>query len=464
MPTQGSDTDVRIRLWGEKVVIVVPQDRADHLKAIARQALREPFQARTWSEFFFVVLGTPLAFGALAFIVLTMAGGLVLAVTFFGTAVLALSIRGARGFATLQRGLARGMLGEHIEEPEAFTPRRGFLGWLQAALRDRAGWRAMAYFVIKVPFSVFVVYAAVSVWWDAFVCLIHPIFTRGADSPAEFGLVFNVFRPGYLHLGDSGFFNYVGIFISGIVLLLAAPWAVRGAVYVDRFLMQTFLGTDSIAVRMRTLEDARTRTVDASAATLRRIERDLHDGTQAQLVALAMRLGMAKEKLEEGDEVDIDQVRELVDVAHRGAKEAIVELRDLARGIHPPALDTGLESALATLAARSTVPTECHVTLHDRPTPAIESIAYFCIAELLANVAQHAQASRAVIYATQSGRWLRLVVRDDGIGGAELSTLGTSSSGLVGLTDRVHAVDGRLHIASPIGGPTVVTVDLPLHA
>src|SRR5581483_3173241 len=254
VPTQGSDTDVPIRLWGEKIVIVVPQDRAERFKALAHQAVREPFLTRTWSEFFFVALGTPLAFSALGFIVLTMFGGVVLAVTFFGTAVLALSIRGARGFATLQRGLARGMLGEHIEEPDAFAPRPGFLGWLQAALRDRAGWRAIAYFLIKVPFSVFVVYAALSVWWDAFVCLIHPLFGRGAGRPPEFGLVRNVFDPGYLHLGDSGFFSYIGIFMTGVILLLAAPWVVRGAVYIDRFLMQTFLGTDSIAARMRTLE------------------------------------------------------------------------------------------------------------------------------------------------------------------------------------------------------------------
>ena len=151
-----------------------------------------------------------------------------------------------------------------------------------------------------------------------------------------------------------------------------------------------------------------------------------------------------------------------MDDAHRGAKEAIVELRDLARGIHPPALDTGLEGALATLAARSTVPTELSVVLTDRPTPAIEAIAYFCVAELLANVAQHAHASRAQCPCTQEGGWLRLVVRDDGRGGAQLAMVGSTSSGLAGLTDRVHTVDGRLHIASPPGGPTVVTVDLPL--
>jgi signal transduction histidine kinase len=154
----------------------------------------------------------------------------------------------------------------------------------------------------------------------------------------------------------------------------------------------------------------------------------------------------------------------LVDDAHKGAKEAIVELRDLARGIHPPALDIGLEGALSTLAARSTVPSVLTVSLTDRPTPAIEAIAYFCVAELMANIIQHAQASRASISCVQQGQWLRIVVRDDGQGGAHLATVGSSSSGLAGLTDRVHAVDGRLHLASPAGGPTVVTVDLPLAA
>ncbi len=458
------DTGVRIRLWGEKVVVVVPRDRWDKGRALARNIGREPFLARTWYELAFLIVGTPLAFGALAFILLTMVGGFVLSITFFGLGVMALSLRGARGFAGFQRGLARGLLGEHIEDPEAFTARPGFLGWLQGALRDRTAWRSVAYFALKVPLAIFGVYAAFSTWWAAFACLTHPIFTRGAISPAEFGLVRQVFSPGYLSVGQSGFFHTIAIFLTGVILLFAAPWVVRGVVFLDRLMMRAFLAPDSIALRVRDLEHARAQTVDASAATLRRIERDLHDGTQAQLVALAMRLGQAKEKLESGEASDLDQVRELVDVAHRGAKEAIVELRDLARGIHPPALDVGLEGALATLAARSTIPTECNVTLHDRPTPAIESIAYFCVAELLANVAQHAQASRATINATQTGQWLRLVVRDDGVGGAQLASFGTTSSGLSGLTDRVHAVDGRLHIASPIGGPTVVTVDLPLHA
>jgi signal transduction histidine kinase len=163
--------------------------------------------------------------------------------------------------------------------------------------------------------------------------------------------------------------------------------------------MRALLGPDAVVVRVRSLEHARAQTVDASAATLRRIERDLHDGTQAQLVTLAMRLGLAKEKLADPDHLDLDQVSKLVNDAHRGAKEAIVELRDLARGIHPPALDIGLEGALATLAARSTIRTDLTFALEDRPTPAIETIAYFCVAELLANwhnmPRPHAQASRA---------------------------------------------------------------------
>jgi signal transduction histidine kinase len=218
-----------------------------------------------------------------------------------------------------------------------------------------------------------------------------------------------------------------------------------------------------MTARVRSLEQSRALTVDASAATLRQIERDLHDGTQAQLVALAMRLGQAKEQLADQDHLDLDHIRLLIDQAHKGAKEAIVELRDLARGIHPPVLDTGLESALATLTARAAIPSELSASIQSRPTPAVEAIAYFCVAELLANVAQHAHASRASVSCVQHGPWLRIAVRDDGRGGAVLTRVGSSSSGLAGLTDRVRAVDGHLSIVSPPGGPTVVTVDLPCH-
>ncbi len=458
---EAEDSELRVSLMGREMSLAVSEAQAAHIKAVAQRIWHEPFSRRTWSDLAFYLVSGALACVGLAFVGFTLVAGLVLAITFFGLAILALSLRSARGVGGLQRGLARGLLQMEIEEPESFAGRAGFLGWLQSCLRDRVAWRAVAYLALKVPWTLLGFYVAFSLWWDAFACLTHPFLSSGVNPPV-FGLVRNLFPPGYLSAGTIGFVHGVAILVTGAVFFFAAPWAMRGFVNVDRLLMTSLLGPDPTAARLRTLEQARTQTVDASAATLRRIERDLHDGTQAQLVALAMRLGMAKEKLEDTDHVDLDRVRELVDEAHRGAKEAIAELRDIARGIHPPALDIGLEGALATLAARSAVPTEVSVDLRSRPSQAIEAIAYYCVAELLANVAQHAQASCASVSCAQQGTWLRLVVRDDGNGGAQVSRLGSSSSGLAGLTDRVHAVDGRLNLVSPPGGPTVVTVDLPL--
>ncbi len=460
MVEQAEDSGLHVRLGGREISL--SEEHMTAAKTLARRILREPFTKRPWAELAFYVLSGGLAAIGLGFVGFTMVAGVALAITFFGLGILALSIRSARGIGGWNRGLARALLGEQVEDPEPFAGRHGFLGWLQSSLRDRVGWRAVGYLAIKVPWTVLGFFVAVSLWWDAVACILSPLSHSNGGGPPVWGLVPNLFGGDFFNFSGQTFFHGLGIFLCGFVFLFAAPWVMRGFVNVDRLLIRGLLGPDPMAARVRTLEQARTQTVDASAATLRRIERDLHDGTQAQLVALAMRLGMAKEKLGDADHVDLDRVRELIDEAHRGAKEAIAELRDIARGIHPPALDIGLEGALATLAARSAVPTALTVDLRTRPTPAIEAIAYFCVAELLANVAQHAQASRATVSCAQQGTWLRLVVRDDGRGGAQLSSVGSTSSGLAGLTDRVHAVDGRLNLVSPPGGPTVVTVDLPL--
>ncbi len=370
------------RVGQREPLFAVTEEQLAQARAIARRILREPFTKRTWAELGYFLVSGALAGVGLAFVGITMIVGTVLAITVVGLAVLGLSVRSARGFGGWHRGLVRSMLGESIADPEPFEHRRGFFGWLGAALRDRVGWRGVAYLLFKVPWTVLGVFVAFSLWWDAFACLLHPFLPRGG--PGTFGLVHGIFLQGSFANNDSdGFGHDVALFILGVMFLLAAPWVMRGFTNVDRLLVRSLLGPDPVSSRVRSLEQARAHTVDASAATLRRIERDLHDGTQAQLVALAMRLGMAKEKLETPGEVDVERVRQLVDEAHRVAKEAIAELRDIARGIHPPALDIGLEGALATLAARSAVPTELTVDLRTRPIPAIEAIAYFCVAELL---------------------------------------------------------------------------------
>jgi signal transduction histidine kinase len=439
-----------------------PRSRLDE---IVRVVIETPFTRRTWSELLFLMAGMPIALLGFLFVGITLAAGVVLAVTVVGIALIGVAVREARAIGGIQRRLARALLGEMIAEPAPFAPRPGYLGWLQSALRDRAGWKTIAYLLVKVPLAFAAFFTAFSLWWDAFRCLTFPLWGIGnRGGIGEWGVAQVVFHPSYLGPGYDGPGVALAILITGAIFFFLAPWPVRFFNYLDRLLMRTLLAPDPMAARVRDLEQSRAQTVDTSAATLRRIERDLHDGTQAQLVALAMRLGMAKEKLSDPDHLDLDQIRSLVNDAHKGAKEAIVELRDLARGIHPPALDVGLEGALATLTARSTIPTDLRVVIDERPSPAIEAIAYFCVAELMANIAQHAYASRASVSCVQLGRWLRLVVRDDGVGGAHAVSTGSSSSGLSGLADRVRSVDGSFEITSPLRGPTVVAVDLPLRA
>ena len=264
-----------------------------------------------------------------------------------------------------------------------------------------------------------------------------------------------------------GIFNVV----LGVLLLASLRWLgplawlaalpLAGAVLI--FWTVYRLQQDSV-LRVRELEQSRAHAVDDSAARLRQIERDLHDGAQAQMVAVTMKLGLAMKKLgrmvDGTGQTDLDRVLDLVAAAHRGAKEAITELRDLARGIHPPVLDHGLGAALTTLAARSDLPVELVLDLPERPSAAIETIAYFCAAELVANVAKHSGAGHATLEAAHVPGLLRVRVSDDGSGGARVEARG----GLAGLAERVRTVDGRLQISSPPAGPTVVTVELPSHA
>jgi signal transduction histidine kinase len=216
------------------------------------------------------------------------------------------------------------------------------------------------------------------------------------------------------------------------------------------------------AERARELQERRARAVDQSVARLRRIERDLHDGAQVRLAALAMVLGEVTENLEHADGgTDGDgHIRMLISAAHRNAVETLAELRDLARGIHPPALDRGLAPALGSLADTVSIPVDVSVRSCERPSAAIEAIAYFCAAELLANITKHSGASRAAISIRDDRGRMLMTVTDNGSGGARLAPGG----GLAGLCERVQTVDGHLGIDSPAGGPTAITISLPGHA
>jgi signal transduction histidine kinase len=376
---------------------------------------------------------------------------------------LALATGAARRLGAAHRHLAERLLGERVAPPPPARPARtGALGRLGGGLRDGPGWRALAYTLLKPPLAALELYAVAlwafgvanltyPFWWGLFRN--HPPGVRLSPVPA--GTPF----PGRVVHIDT----YPGTFLAfgiGLAMVLAAPWVTRAVVAADRWLLRGLLGPGRLAARVRDLEQTRALAVDDSAARLRRVERDLHDGAQIRLATLAMHLGMAKEKLgDAGHPLDVAQARELVDAAHRNAKDALAELRDLARGIHPPVLDNGLADALTTLAAGSAIPVELATDIPVRPTPAIETIAYFCAAELLANAAKHSRASQVGLRATERDGTLLLSVADDGAGGAD-----PGGSGLSGLAQRVSTVDGRLEIASPPGGPTRVTVELPLRA
>jgi signal transduction histidine kinase len=449
-----------------------PRDRGEFRRGLLR-LLREPFTRRARKERWYSVLSLPLAIAGCAFTVITVTVGVGMSGSLTGILVglplLVVSSPGARKLGAVNRGLAGRLLGLRVAPPPPLLrPQPGVLGWLRSGLTDMAGWRARAYLVLKLPVSVLSFGVALSLWSYGLVFLTFPLWWK----------IFHLqYVPGHLPhvlaIHGVAFFAFPSVrtlaaaFILvplGAALVLLAPWAMRVITAVDEALITGLLGPVSLPQRVRDLEQTRAHAVDDSAARLRRIERDLHDGAQAQMVAVAMKLGLAREKLggtiTGTAQAEMERALELVDAAHRGAKEAILELRDLARGIHPPVLDQGLGTALTTLAARSEVPVELVIDLPERPSAAIETIAYFCAAELLTNVTKHSSARHATLEVAHVPGLLRVRVSDDGSGGARIEARG----GLAGLAERVRTVDGSLQVASPPGGPTVVTVELPSHA
>ncbi|MFI8457319.1 sensor histidine kinase [Kitasatospora sp. NPDC085464] len=377
------------------------------------------YGARMWHRAGHLLLNLPLGIAGFVLAVTTLSVGLGLSVTVVGLPLLAVGLAAQRSLGALGRRRARAAYGSGIDEPGPVRPRRpGVVGYTIAHLTDLLNWRTALYNVLMLP-------------W--------------------------------------GILSFTLTLVSVVVLWPVLPWVIRGMAATDRILIESLLFPGALAERVRELEDDRGAVVDTAAADLRRIERDLHDGAQARLVALAMDLGMAKERLREVEtEQDVAAAAKMVDNAHGEVKLALQELRDLARGIHPAVLtDRGLDAALSAVAARCTVPGGVKVNVDltgrdgepERPDSAVEGIAYFTVSELLTNVSKHAGARTASVDVWRSDHQLMVLVQDDGKGGAAPYP----GSGLAGLAERVRAVDGVFLVDSPDGGPTTVTIELPWH-
>ena len=436
----------------------------DDIRRVTGIILRAPFTRRTVRELLYCGVGGVAGVAGFLITVLMLAAGLTISASVLGTVVglllLTLALRVSRRLGGLHRRLAWWLLHYRVEAPPKFQPGTGILGRVDKRLRDRAAWRGVSYSLAKLPVAAVQLYAittAVIGLFDITYPVDWLLFWHRPNGPVSPTVALNPLPFG----GSFKIYGLPGTFLAVIVgaaAVLAATWLARAITAGDRWLVRSLLGPSSMAERVTELERTRSLAVEDSAAALRQVERDLHDGAQMRLAALAMNLGMAREKLDDDDDAT---VRELIDAAQRNAVDALADLRDLARGIHPPALDNGLPSALATLAASSAIPATVTADIKARPAPAIETIAYFCAAELIANATKHSYANHIEIniYTERSGV-LRLEVTDDGIGGADAA----HGTGLTGLAQRVSTVDGHLEVSSPSGGPTTIIVKLPLKA
>jgi signal transduction histidine kinase len=415
--------------------------------------IRDLVSARTWLAFIHHIAGVIIGLAAF-FVVITLvilSAGL-LPLMLAGFPVFGLMLRLLDWLAWFERARFGCLLGARIAAWPAAT-RAGYRFWLiprWQAYAQRATWGEIGYGLARFPVSLLFYLITSIAWALGLILLTLPLYD--GSLPAGGAAIGGwVLHPAPLLMAAS--------IAAGALLLLAAPQLTRGLAAADaalaRLLLSPRADASLLAARVAELETSRDRVVDAAEAERRRIERDLHDGAQQRLVALAMELGRAKAKFAD----DVDAAAELVDRAHTEAKAALTELRDLVRGVHPPVLtDRGLDAALSGLAARCPVPVDVRVEVPVRPRAAVEAVAYFVVAEALTNVAKHSRASSAKVVVEGYGYpgTLNIVISDDGVGGAD-----AHGSGLSGLADRVAGVDGRLTVESPVGGPTIIAAVLP---
>jgi signal transduction histidine kinase len=389
---------------------------------------------------------------------MTLSAGL--AITVIGGAVaLAGTLIAAHHIGRFERARAKALLGVVIRPPALPFQQPEHPPFTVAAFRrliqDSAAWRAVGYLFVQPIVGVLTFTVTYATWILGLLLISLPLLRNTFPSNSANLLIADINTTPKALVAAA----------FGVGVLLAAPIVTVAAGSVDVALMKALIGGSDIDRLKAQVEDVSLRrdaAVEAAEAERRRIERDLHDGAQQRLVALGMTLGLAKQNFDK----DPESVRLLLDEAHTEAKSAMVELRSIARGIHPAVLDDrGLDAALSAVAARCPVPVTLLIALPNRSSRSSESTAYYVVSEALTNVAKHAQATEASVSATirdgiENGvdhDVMHIVITDNGKGGATLAPGG----GLSGLQDRVNAVNGNLAISSPDGGPTVLTVELP---
>lgn len=405
--------------------------------------------ADLWRSLVHDVLNFPFAFLAAIPTMTLLAVTLGLAVVLpLACVTLSLALGWSRLIAGIDRHRIQSIHG--IVLVDAVTPLPAGSVWqrFKAAVTSKARWKVVGYCLLRLPVGVVTAVVTVLTWCWSLALVALPAYRPGLPTDtAHFGLFDVSSTAAALPLGVAGL---VGLFAI-------APWVTITASRLDlgfaRWLLTPGADSELVAQVVRA-ETGRVAAVDAAETERRRIERDLHDGAQQRLVALAMDLGAARERFDS----DPVAARALVEEAHEEAKAALREIRDLVRGIHPVILeDRGLDAALSAVVARSPVPVQLDVQVGERPSPAVESAAYFVVSEALANIARHARADKADVGIVRSGDRLIIEVRDDGVGGADPS----QGTGLNGLAERVVGLGGTMDLLSPAGGPTTLLVELP---
>jgi signal transduction histidine kinase len=379
---------------------------APHRDAPIRRRDRVPWSPRAWSQVLYLTGAIPV----LAVVPLLMvAGGLATKPRWaLPLLVLVVALLAVPLLTRIHCRRLRATAGIAIR-PQPMMPNGLSVASIREAIRSPVTWRQLGYHFLAAPVLAAAAAAAFMTWLAGFLYALvytyawtlpaHALLTRGQSEgpPGHLAPISNIPVDVYLTVG-------------GLALLAAAPWLTAGVAALDVRITQAMLGpsrAEALEHRVERLTQTRAGVVDAADAERRRLERNLHDGTQQRLVSLAMNLGM--------------------------------------------------DAALSGVAARMPIPVRLTVNVPRRPPPTIEAVAYFVVSEGLTNITKHSQASQAEVFVQRDGDRLHIIVTDDGVGGADPAR----GTGLAGLARRAESVDGALDIASPPGGPTLLTVDLP---